>query len=468
MNIIRKFVASEGIIPPEKRMGELPSTRETYRTTAEMAMPAVADTVLVALVSLVDTMMVSTLGTEAIAAVGLTTQPRMLILCTFLALNVGITAVVARRRGQNDAEGACRALGQAVTLVFLLSVLLAVCGAWGARSLMLFMGAQSDTVELATEYFHILMVGIPFNILALSINAAQRGCGNTKISMQVNMAANLVNIVFNYLLIGGNFGFPALGVRGAALATSIGNVVGFVMALCSIFSKKETFLHLRPEYLGRIQPRVISPILSVGSSAMVEQIFMRFGFMMYAKICASLGTQDLAAHNIGQSILTVSFSFCDGLGISAASLTGQSLGRGRPDLSELYVSACQRISLIFSSMLIFVFLVFGSQIIGCFTSVPYIINKGVQLLYIMAMTVAIQSAQFVYANGLRGAGDTKFSAFVSMICIGIVRPGFAYLMCYPLGFGLVGAWSSYFLDQVLRAALYYTRFKAGKWKKIVL
>lgn len=468
MNFFQRIYTVEGMLGKDKALGELPSTGELYTESLRVASPAIADTVLVALISMMDTVMVSVLGAAAIAAVGITTQPRMIILALFMAMNTGLTAVVARRRGEEDAEGANHVLGQTLTLCAVMALLFAVAGIVYARPLLLFAGAQSDVIDMSVIYFQILMLSIPCQVITICINGAQRGCGNTKTSMKVNLTANLVNVVFNYLLIGGNFGFPAWGVAGAAVATVIGNVVGLVMAILSVFGRNEHFLRIRLHNLMRMDKQTLGPVMAVGISAGVEQIFLRVGFFLYVKIIASLGTTVMATHNICNSVLNVAFGFCDGLGMSAAALFGQSMGKKRNDLAILYCRACQRVSMLFSAFLFIVFSTMGTQIISLFSTESHVLELGTKVLIIIAITAPIQASQFIYSSCLRSAGDTRYTAAVSMVSVGLLRPIAAWVLCYPMGFGLLGAWASYTLDQLLRLVLSWVRFIHGGWKRIKL
>lgn len=468
MNFFQKIYTIRGMLGKAQVQGDLPQTGELYTEALRVASPAIADTVLVALISMMDTVMVSVLGEAAIAAVGITAQPRMIILALFMAMNTGLTAVVARRRGEEDAEGANHVLGQTLTLCALLALVFALAGAAFARPLLLFAGAQGDVIDMAVIYFQILMLSIPCQIITICINGAQRGCGNTKTSMKVNLTANLVNVLFNYLLISGNFGFPAWGVAGAAIATVIGSVVGLVMAILSVFGRNEHFLRIQLGNLLHLDKKVLGPVLTVGLSAGVEQIFLRVGFFLYVKIIASLGTTVMATHNICNSVLNVAFGFCDGLGMSAAALFGQSMGKHRNDLAILYCRACQRISMVFSAFLFVIFGTMGAQIISLFSTESHVLELGTKVLIIIAITAPIQSSQFIYSSCLRSAGDTRYTAVVSMVSVGLLRPIMAWVLCYPLGFGLLGAWASYTLDQLLRFSLSWVRFIHGGWKRIKL
>ena len=286
--------------------------------------------------------------------------------------------------------------------------------------------------------------------------------------MRTNLVSNLVNICLNYLLISGKFGFPRLEVRGAAIATVLGTVCAMVMSLRTVLAPGG-FLHLHFErqYL-KFDKQTLRSVWSVGGTTLLEQLFMRFGFLSFAMIVAKLGTVAFAAHQIGMNILSLSFSFADGLSVAAVALVGQSLGQKRVDLARIYGSICQRIGLLCSLILAFIDIVFGEFMFGAFTDSPVILRYGVIIMNLIAFIVFTQIAQVIYSGCLRGAGDTKFVALVSLVSVACIRPLAAYLLCYPLGFGLIGAWLGMALDQAVRLGLTSLRFKSGKWMNIQL
>ena len=241
---IRDFFIPRKMVRQELICGELPSNKEIYQTAFRIAWPSTLEAVLVGLVGVIDTIMVSALGSGAIAAVGLTNQPKMIVLATIMSLNVSVTAIVARRKGAMERLDANRCLRFSMLISAVIAIVLSALGYFFARPMMIFAGAGEDVLDMAVTYFKIIMVGTLFNGLSMTINAAQRGAGNTKISMVTNLAANLVNMVFNYLLISGHCGFPALGVAGAAIATVIGSVVSLVIAIISLLYH-DGFLSLR-------------------------------------------------------------------------------------------------------------------------------------------------------------------------------------------------------------------------------
>lgn len=465
--LVRRLFSCRFMVKPAAVKGEIPPTTAIYQNMFRVAWPSALESVLVALISSVDTMMVGGLGSHAIAAVGITNQPRFIILCMILSLNVGVTAIVARRKGQQDQDGANRCLRQSLMISAGLSLLLSALGFSFAKPIMAFAGAGSDIIDLAVDYFRILMVGIFFNAINLTINAAQRGVGNTKISMRTNLVANIINLIFNYLLINGTFGFPRLEVSGAAIATVLGNFVAFCMACCSIIGRQK-FLHITFKASWRFDKETLSGILKVGSSAMVEQVFMRIGFFLYAKIIAGLGTAAFATHQIASNIMSLSFSFGDGLSIAASSMVGQQLGAKRPDMATIYGKVGQRMAVCVSTVIFFIFLFGGGWLFSLFTNEADIISMGTIIMIIGAVTNFAQTSQVVISGCLRGAGDVLFTAVTSLISVAVIRPLLTWLFCYPLGMGVIGAWFGFLIDQTMRLTLNAARFSTGKWTTIKL
>lgn len=460
--LFNRFYSPRYMLKESLVKGELPSSKEVYGETFHLAWPVTFESVLVGFVTIIDTIMVSVLGTDAIAAVGITNQPRMIVLSIFMALNVGVTAVVAWRKGQNRKEDANKCLRQSLFITFFLSIIITGITMLFSRPFLEFAGAGPDIIDEAVTFFFWILVGIPFNVLSLTITAAQRGAGNTKISMVVNVTANVINIILNYLLITGQFGFPRLGVAGSAIGTTIGIIVGFLIA-CLSLRKSERFLYICRGDSYIPERETMNSIVKVGISAAVEQLFMRIGFFIYAKIVAELGTVAFATHQICMNMLSLSYTLGEGLSIAAATLVGQNMGKNRPDRALIYGKACQRIAVTISVFLFAIFFFGGNFFMSLFTADPAIITMGAQLFIVMAFIAPAQTSQVVFNGSLRGAGDTRFVAIISFISIGIVRPLTSLILCYPLGFGLIGAWLGMLIDQYVRYGFSYARFNIGKW-----
>ena len=448
-------------------MGEVPPEKTIIRDVLHVAWPSVLESFFVGLAGMVDTIMVGALGSYAIAAVGLTTQPKFLGLALFLSMNVAVSAIVARRKGENDRESANRVVRMVLLITVLLTAVISAAFVAFASPIVAMVGSQPDTHEYAVDYLRIIMGGQIFSTVSLVLNAAQRGAGNTRIAMVTNLISNIVNVLFNYLLIGGNFGFPALGVRGAALATVIGTICACVLSICSVLHRNGFV------YLGAVKGWLadklsVRSLLSVGSSAFVEQVCLRIGFLLFSMTVAHLGTTELAAHQIGMNMMHMSFTFGDGLSVASVTLIGQSLGLKRPDMAKIYGSVAQKIGLICAFVVAVFYFFFGKSLFLLFSNEQVILDYGATIMRVLSVMLFFQILQVVQFGCLRGAGDTRFTAMVSLISVTCIRPGISWLLCYPLGLGLVGAWLGTFCDQCVRFLMSFVRFRKGQWTKLKL
>lgn len=419
--------------------------KDTFQTAVNMAWPAIVESFFIAFAGLVDSLMVSSLGSYAVAAVGLTTQPKLLGLAFFFALNVSISALVARRRGEQRQGAANETLVTALVFIILAAAVFSVGFVAFASPIIHLCGSTAETHNGAVTYFRIIMGGMIFNCIQMGINSAQRGAGNTKITMRTNVTSNTINIILNYLLINGHFGFPALGIQGAALATVTGTIVGCVMSILSI-TKQDGFLNLGYILKNKIKPTIAAfiSLVRVGYSVFFEQVFMRIGFMMTAIMAAKQGTDAMAAHQVGMNIMSLSFAFGDGLQSAAVALIGAG------------VAVC----------LVAIYLFGGRWLYSLFFEEQHIIEIGVSIIHVIIFVVIFQICQVIYMGCLRGAGDTLYTAVASMISVTFIRTIVSYLGGYTLGLGIVGIWFGVLADQMSRFIFATIRFKQGKWVKI--
>ena len=437
------------------------------KSSLNMAVPAMIESFFIAFAGLVDSLMVSSLGANAVAAVGLTAQPKFMGLSVFIALNVSISALVARRFGENDKKSANSVLYTSLAIIVFLSVILGVGLCIFAPAIMTFCGSTPETHDSAVLYYRIIMGGMIFNCVQMGINSAQRGVGNTRITMRTNITSNTINIIFNFFLINGHCGFPALGIMGAALATVLGTVVSCIMSIISIM-KPSGFVSIPYIIKEKIRPtmRAFKNIVHVGYSVFFEQILMRIGFMATAIMAAKQGNAAMAAHQVGMNIMGLSFSFGDGLQAAAVALIGRSLGEKKPDKAKEYGSVCQMIGGIISVVLAVLYFFGARLLMSMFFKEEEIISIGIGIMYIIIVTVLFQIRQVIYMGCLRGAGDTLYTAVASTISVTIIRT-FVGLFCgYTLGWGINGIWLGVLGDQVARYIFATIRFKKGKWTEI--
>lgn len=317
---------------------------------------------------------------------------------------MAVSALVARRRGEENSKEANRILSTAILFIIAAAAVLSILFVALADPIIHICGSTPETHDSAVAYFRIIMGGMIFNCIQMGINSAQRGAGNTKITMRTNVTSNTVNIIFNYLLINGHFGFPALGIHGAALATVLGTVVASVMSILSILNPNG-FISLPYIMKNKVFPAAecFFHLVRVGYSVFFEQILMRIGFMMTAIMAAKQGTDAMAAHQVGMNIMGLSFSFGDGLQAAAVALIGRSLGAGNEELAKEYGRICRMFGGIISVCLAVLYFVGARPLMNLFFAEEHIVVIGVSIMRVIIFVVAFQISQVVYMGCLRGA-----------------------------------------------------------------
>ncbi len=458
-----------------KQRKELPETitsKELYADIIRIAWPSLCELFLTSLVSMADTMMVGGLGAGAISAVSLATQPKFVFMNLIMALNTGATALVSRARGMQDRERADAILRQSLVLITLVGIFSTIIGYAGSEWMIRFMsngGLAEDVIAEGTGYLRIQFLFFMSLSWSMSISAVLKGTGQAKPSMIYNSVANIVNIFFNWVMIYGNLGCPKLGVAGASIATGIGQSVATVIDFGCVLSGKY-YASLKPSAKNffAFDKDILIGLYKVGVPAMVEQFIMRIGMILFSRTVASLGNIEFATHNIAMNIQSMSFMIGQGFAVSSTALVGQVLGKKRPDMSEHYSRRCRSIGLWVSVAIGALFLIFRRDLVGLYNREPQILRLGGYLMFFVAFLQPFQSNQFILGGSLRGAGDTKFTAFVMLLTTVIIRTSLAYLLVTALGFGITGAWVAVAVDQVIRSLLITWRYNQGKWKSIKL
>lgn len=433
-----------------------------------IAMPAFIELLLAQLVSMADTMMVGQIAPYAISAVGVSGNPILLLQMVMIALNVGTTALVSRYKGEGDMHKANSVMRHALLLTAGLAVIFAAAGYALSGPMVRFMGVTDKlTFDAAVEYMQIRFIGFLPLMLPAAVTAALRGVGDSRTAMYYNLAANVVNVIFNYLMIYGNFGFPRMEVAGAAWATDIGSVVACIMSLVVLLrGKKYLWLNLKEKF--KFDGVIIKNFLIIGLPAMFEQFVVRVGLIIYTRIAVSLGTIQYATHQVCINIGGLSFMPGQAITAAVTSLTGQCLGKKRIDMAVGY-NRCSQVSALCVGLVCFViFFFFGAPIVRLYSPDERVISLGKQVLRLIALYQPFQSMQYALSGALQGSGDTRASAIIMCVTVMIIRPVFAHLAVNVLDLALMGAWYAMAADWIIRCILTFFRYSSGKWKHIKL
>lgn len=440
------------------------SDQSLYKKVFHLAWPAVLEAFFINLAGLIDTMMVAGLGAAAVAATGLSTQPFFLTMTPVIATTVSLSALVARRMGEERREKANETFVTACLICFILAFFVTAFGLLLADPVLRIAGSNPQTHEMGVAYYHARSLGIFVLVFTMAFDAAQRGSGNTHIAFKVNLTSSAVNIFLNYLLIYGHWGFPKLGVYGAGLATVLGDVVACILATISVFGRHS---YIKIPYIVKHQIRAswasFKSILYLGLPLAAENVLMRVGFVATAVTAAGLGTEPFAAHQVTMNLLGLGFSFGDGMQTSAMTLTGNALGAKEGERAIRYGRTCRTIGYFLAGFLSLAVLLFGPQFYDYQFADAQVVNMGVHISRYIILIVFFQIQQLIYNGVLRSAGDVKYTMITSMISVTIIRTLATLLFVHFFHLGLDGIWMGILLDQFFRFLFSYWRFHQGKW-----
>lgn len=435
------------------------------RTILELAWPAILGNLLQTVVSMVDLIMVGRLGPVAVAAVGLGGQMLWFLNALIVAVTVGTTALVARFIGAEKKEDAEHVLVQSMILVLVMSLLLT--GFWYvfAEKALLLIGASQEVAALGGTYIRVVFLSTPCIFMIFNSEGALRGAGDTKTPMKVGVTMNLINVVLNYVLIFGKFGFPALGVKGAGIATATAFVWSSLTYVAIFFSGRFVLKISRKDKFS-FDVNTVKRILRIGIPTGIQRITMSGSMIFYVSIVAGFGTTALAAHQIGLRVESLSYMPGFGFAVAATTLVGQNLGAKKPEKAGESGWEAAKLCAVFMGLMGTFMLLFPKPMAHLFVSDPQVVNLAAWYLRIVAVSEPPLALIFTLAGGLRGAGETRSPLYISVFGLWMFRIPLAYVLGVFLGWGVIGAWTAMTIDTFVRGGLYVYQFKKGKWKEI--
>ncbi len=445
---------------------EEPSQRELRRGIFAMIWPVTVENVLQLLIGFVNTAMVGRLGAATILAVGLSGRVGMFVWIIFGAIGTGTTVLIARALGAGDKERVRRVAWQGLLLALVLMGVIAGAAFVFAPSLLQMFKATSDALPIGTTYLRILAFSMPFQALYLVISAILRGSGNTRVPMQIAFVINLVNVAVNQVLIFGRFGFPAMGYRGSAIATIVGQATGATIAAYYLFSPRSGVgIKLRDRVSVDIP--LIRRLLGIGIPSSAEMFFWQLASIVVFRLINSFGTVAGAAYQMGLQAEGISYMPTIGFGIAATTFAGRSLGARNPHLAERYVKQIVRWGVALTSCTTLI-LVFGPRaLMSILTNDQAVIALGAQYLLLMGLSQIPQQISGTLGAALRGAGDTVTPAIAATVGIWGFRIPFAFLLAQRFHLGVHGAWWAINMDQYVRLIIVGWQYLRGKWKSAI-
>lgn len=430
--------------------------RDVRRLFGRIAWPASVEGLLLVLLSSVDLIMVSGLGAEAAAAVGVFSQPKLVLLCAPRAFSVAVTVRCAHLHGQKQQDILAQSLKQ-VLVVSGAGCLIMLLAAWYAlEPLLRAAGAQPDYLLQAVQYGKPMLVSLYFTALSTVLQGGLLGIGRTRIILVSNVLGNAMNIVVNALLIYGLGPFPRMGVTGAGLGTAVGAGLTLGMTVASL-CRGEAWLCGRTGWMPvRVQ---MQPLTGMFLSALAEQSTERVGMFLYSRMAAGLGTIPFAVHTICMNLCDVYYCFAQGIGKASLSLAGYWTGLGDQDNLHRLRQLCYKWSTVLGLLAMGAYILSRHGLLYFYQLEPDAYTLASHILLMVGVVSIPETWSLLCAGMLRGLGQIRYVAVYSLVSIALIRPVLTWLLCYGLQWGLYGAWISLMLDQTMRASCAYSRLR---------
>ena len=427
-----------------------------------LAVPMVLETAMESIFAVVDVFFVSRVGSVAVATVGLTESLLTMIYTMAMGLSIGVTAVVSRRIGEHDRDGAARAAVQAILLGLIISAILGVFGAIYAPQLLGLMGASDELISEGVGYTQIMLGANVTVLLLFLINAAFRGAGDAVIAMRVLWLANGINIIMDPVLIFGLGPFPELGVQGAAIATNLGRGTA-VLAQFYLLARSSGRLRVRTEHL-QVIPDIMWRVVRLSAAGTLQVFISVASWIGLIRILAGFGDQVLAGYTIGIRLIIFALLPSWGMANAAATMVGQSLGAGKPDRAERSVWIAGFYNMFFLGIIGLIFMIFAPGIVRVFTSEPEPLRQGILCLRIVSSGFLLFAYGMVLEQAFNGAGAPWTPTVINLFCFWLFELPAAYVMAISLGWGPVGVYIAMTVSFAALAVVSGVAFRRGNWK----
>jgi putative MATE family efflux protein len=436
------------------------------RAIVLLAVPMVLEMAMESLFGIVDIFFVAHLGADATATVGITEGMLYIVMSIAVGLSMGTTAVVARRTGERNKDGAAQAAVQSIIMGLACAAVIFAAFFPFAPRLLALMGASPGILHVGSTYSRIMLSGSGIILMLFLINAIFRGAGDAAVAMRVLWVANIINIVLDPCLIMGLGPFPKLGVTGAAISTTIGRSVGILYQIY-LLRRGTGRMDVHRRHL-RIDFGVMKTILRIAGNGVLQFMVATASWIALVRLVQSFGSAATAGYTVAIRIVIFSILPSWGLGSAAATLVGQNLGAKEPERAEQCVWRAAFFNMIFLGTVSLIYLVFAPHIVGIFSRDPVVITYGANCLRIISLCYVIYAYGMVIVQAFNGAGDTRTPTLINLVCFWIVQLPVAYFLGRGLQLGPNGVFFAILISEVLLAAIAIYVFRLGLWKRKVV
>ncbi|UJP63443.1 MATE family efflux transporter [Mongoliitalea daihaiensis] len=429
-----------------------------------LSIPMILEMVMESLFAVVDIFFVGKLGVNAVATVGLTESVLTIIYSIAIGLSMAATAIVARRIGEKNQQAASIAAFQAIMVCSIFAIAMAVVGVWQAQTMLRLMGGSEELIADGYRYTQVVFGGNVAIMLLFLINGIFRGAGNAALAMRALWIANGFNIVLDPLLIFGWGPIPALGLEGAAWATTIGRSLGVVFQLVVLF-KGMSIIRFYWESL-QMNWKTIWTILKVASGGMGQFLIESASWIFLMRIISESGSVALAGYTIAVRLIIFVLLPAFGFSNAAATLVGQNLGALQPGRAERSAWLSAHITALFLGVCSVIFIIGAGYFIAIFNQEAGVIEVGRLGLTIICLGYVFFAYGMVMTQSLNGAGDTRTPTIINLAVLWVFQLPLAYVLANTFNMGAVGVFWAITIAHSVHAMVSMWVFKKGKWKLV--
>lgn len=430
-----------------------------------LSIPMILEMAMESVFAIVDIFFVSRMNnSDAVAVIGLTESLLAVVYSVAWGVSMGATALVARRVGEKEYEGAAVAGVQAMLVGLTCSLLVSITGIFFYKDLLLLMGASDSVIQVGSRFTLWMLSGNITIMMLFLINGIFRGAGNAAIAMRALWLANLVNMTLDPILIFGLGPIPAFGVEGAAISTNIGRGLGVVFQLYFLFFGK-SIVKLNANNF-KVDWKVIVQVIKVSAGSTGQFLIGSASWIFLARIVSRFGSAAMAGYTIALRVIIFTILPSWGMANASATLVGQNLGAGQPDRAEKSVWKTGFYNMVFLSLVMVLFLFLSSPILRFFTRDETVIGYGTQCLQIVALGYLFYGYGMVISQSFNGAGDTKTPTILNLVGFWFFQIPLAYFLAIQIDLGPNGVYAAIAIAESAMAIAGILIFRTGKWKLV--
>lgn len=426
--------------------------------------PIFVETLLFMMLGSVDTFMLSHYSDNAVAAVGVSNQLISMVNIMFGIVSGGTAIIVAQYLGAGNKIMASKATAVAMVFNFCFGLMLSLGMAFAGGRLLSLMNIRPELMVYSVQFLSIVGGFMFIQAVMMAITAVVRSNGYTRISMYVTLGMNALNLFGDYCFIFGPFGLPVLGVRGVAISTTVSKLLGLIVMIIilkKVVDKKFTLRYLKPFPI-----EILANLLKIGIPTAGEQLAYNSSQLLITYFINMLSNEALTTKSYVQNIVMFAYLFSAAVGQGTQIVVGHLVGKGDKDVAYKQCLKSLKLAIIVSISISLIFVLSGRYILSIFTANKQIISIGSMLLIVDMFLEPGRATNLVVINSLRAAGDVRFPVYMGVLSMWGISVTLSYFFGIVLGYGIVGMWIAFAMDEWIRGIIMVFRWNGGKWRNM--